>query len=75
MTTLDWMFININIAAIIGMLCWVWGFCCGDRFSTDYFNWSNGWDCCREAIKEGLSEEGKTLVDKYTGKDEENEDC
>lgn len=70
-----WWLINIFMAIIIGLLCWLWGFCCGDRFSTNYFNWGQGWDDCRSAIKEGLSEEGKALVDLYTGKDEANEDC
>lgn len=67
--------INICMAIIIGLVCFIFGFMRGDSFATNYFNWGKGWDDCRNAIKDGLSEEGKTLVDLYTGEDEGNEDC
>ena len=58
--------IGLFLMIVVGALCWFWGFCCGDKFATNHFSWSQGWDDCRNAIKEGLSEEAKALVDAYT---------
>lgn len=75
MTSWVWLLVNIWMLAFFGTILFIFGVLCGMRTNErDYFNWANGWDDCRNAIKEGLSEEGKALVDKYTGKDEENED-
>ena len=75
MTSFDWVLVNIGVLMLFGRACFLFGYIKGMCLTRREYGWSQGYEDCRSAIMEGLSEEGKALVELYTGKDEENEDC